>query len=100
MTTSTTARPIDRARIAALTEAEQARLDQRTSASRDLYARARAHLDAGRPLQAIHLAEIVTDTDDDDGARAVLRAAHERLLADSANFWETAWLTKQIERYS
>lgn len=47
MTTSTTARPIDRARIAELTEAEQARLDQRTSASRDLYARARAHLSGG-----------------------------------------------------
>ncbi len=64
-------------------------------------ARARAHLDAGRPLQAIHLAEIVTDVDPDHGdARAVLRAAHERLLAGSVNFWETAWLTKQIERYS
>ena len=63
--------------------------------------RARTHLDAGRPLQAIHLAEIVTDVDPDhSAARAVLRAAHNRLLAGSVNFWETAWLTKQIERYS
>jgi hypothetical protein len=48
-------------------------------------------------VQAIHLAEKVTDTDaEHSGARAVLKAAHERLLADSNNFWETAWLHKQI----
>ncbi|WP_328363084.1 MBL fold metallo-hydrolase [Mycobacterium sp. NBC_00419] len=63
--------------------------------------RARAHLDAGRPLEAIHLAEIVTDArPEHPDARAVLRGAHETLLAGSVNFWETAWLTKQIERYS
>ena len=62
-----------------------------------LIARAQAHLDAGRPVQAIHLAEKVTDTDPEhSGARGVLKAAHERLLADSTNFWETAWLRKQI----
>ena len=60
--------------------------------------RARAHLDAGRPLQAIHLAELVSS--DHPGARDVLRAAHEMLLADSANFWETAWLKNQVARYS
>lgn len=54
----------------------------------------------GRPLQAIHLAEIVTDVDPDHhDAWAVLRAAHESPLAGNVNFWETAWLTKQIERY-
>ena len=64
-------------------------------------ARARAHLEAGRPLQAIHLAEIVTGVDPPHGeAREVLAAAHRLLLADSVNFWETAWLTRQIERYS
>jgi glyoxylase-like metal-dependent hydrolase (beta-lactamase superfamily II) len=64
-------------------------------------ARARAHLEAGRPLQAIHLAELVTAVDPMHGeAREVLVAAHRRLLADSVNFWETAWLTRQIERYS
>jgi alkyl sulfatase BDS1-like metallo-beta-lactamase superfamily hydrolase len=52
--------------------------------------RARAHLDAGRPLEAIHLAELVGP--DDPGAREVLRQAHEGLLSDSTNFWETAWL--------
>lgn len=58
--------------------------------------RARAHLEAGRPLQAIHLAELVHS----DQARVVLRQAHEQLLADSINFWETAWLKRQIERNS
>jgi alkyl sulfatase BDS1-like metallo-beta-lactamase superfamily hydrolase len=63
--------------------------------------RARDHLGAGRPLQAIHLAELVTAVDPMHGeAREVLVAAHRRLLADSVNFWETAWLTRQIERYS
>ena len=60
--------------------------------------RARQHLDAARPLQAIHLAELVAS--DHAGARAVLRDAHEKLLADSANFWESAWLRNQIARNS
>lgn len=59
-----------------------------------------AHLDADRPLHAIHLAEVVVHAQPDHpGARAVLKAAHERLLAGSTNFWETAWLTKQIASY-
>jgi len=66
-----------------------------------LIARARAHLDSGRPLQAIHLAEIVLHTDPaDPGCRAVLKDAHAALLADSVNFWESAWLTAAITRYS
>jgi alkyl sulfatase BDS1-like metallo-beta-lactamase superfamily hydrolase len=56
--------------------------------------RARAHLDAGRPLHAIHLAELIAE--EHRGARDVLRAAHEILLAGSTNFWETAWLKQQI----
>jgi alkyl sulfatase BDS1-like metallo-beta-lactamase superfamily hydrolase len=60
--------------------------------------RARAHLAAGRPLHAIHLAELVSS--DHPGARAVLREAHECLLADSTNFWERAWLSEQISRNS
>jgi alkyl sulfatase BDS1-like metallo-beta-lactamase superfamily hydrolase len=60
--------------------------------------RARAHLAAGRPLPAIHLAELLAD--DHPGARDVLRAAHECLLAGSTNFWETAWLKQQIARNS
>ncbi len=63
--------------------------------------RARTHAAQGRPLEAIHLAELVTQADPEHpGARAVLKAAHENLLAGSVNFWETAWLTKQIERYT
>ena len=66
-----------------------------------LVARAQAHLDADRPVQAIALAEKVTDVDNDHpGARGVLKAAHERLLTDSTNFWETAWLKKQITSYA
>ena len=62
-----------------------------------LVARAHAHLDADRPVQAIALAEKVTDTDPEhSGARGVLKAAHEQLLAGTTNFWETAWLRKQI----
>ena len=56
--------------------------------------RARAHLDAGRPLHAIHLAELVAE--EHPGARDVLRAAHQELLAASTNFWETAWLKQRI----
>ncbi|UXA07000.1 MBL fold metallo-hydrolase [Mycobacterium sp. SMC-2] len=60
--------------------------------------RAREHLAAGRPLQAIHLAELLSA--DHAGARAVLRNAHEKLLAGSTNFWESAWLRNQIARNS
>ncbi len=56
--------------------------------------RARAHLDAGRPLQAIHLAELVPA--DHAGARDVLRKAHEKLLEGCTNFWENAWLKRQL----
>jgi hypothetical protein len=58
--------------------------------------RARAHLAAGRPLHAIHLAELVAA--DHGGVRDVLKQAHEDLLGQSTNFWERAWLTEQIER--
>jgi glyoxylase-like metal-dependent hydrolase (beta-lactamase superfamily II) len=60
--------------------------------------RARAHLAAGRPLHAIHLAELVPS--DHAGARDLLRQAHENLLAGSTNFWESAWLRHQVARNS
>jgi alkyl sulfatase BDS1-like metallo-beta-lactamase superfamily hydrolase len=60
--------------------------------------RAREHLGAGRPLQAIHLAELVPA--DHSGAREVLKEAHEMLLASSTNFWESAWLRHQLARRS
>jgi alkyl sulfatase BDS1-like metallo-beta-lactamase superfamily hydrolase len=59
-----------------------------------LVQRALAHLAADRPLHAIHLAELVPAGH--PGAREVLREAHEQLLAGSTNFWETAWLKRQI----
>ncbi len=63
--------------------------------------RAEAHLAANRPVHAIHLAEAVVHADRDHaGARAVLKSAHEQLLAASTNFWESAWLTKKIGEYS
>jgi glyoxylase-like metal-dependent hydrolase (beta-lactamase superfamily II) len=57
-----------------------------------------ARIDAGRPLHAIHLAELVAA--DHAGARDVLRQAHEKLLATATNFWERAWLTEQISSNS
>jgi alkyl sulfatase BDS1-like metallo-beta-lactamase superfamily hydrolase len=54
-------------------------------------------LAAGEPLRAIHLGEIVFNADpDNQRARSVLKAAHEVLLEESTNFWESAWLRKQI----
>ncbi len=63
-----------------------------------LVERARAHRAEGRPVHAIHLAELVPT--DHQGAREVLRAAHEDLLSGTTNFWERAWLTRQIARNS
>jgi hypothetical protein len=52
-------------------------------------------------VHAIHLAEAVVHADPGHaGARAVLKAAHEDLLAASTNFWESAWLTKKIGDYT
>ncbi len=47
MTTQVNAKPIDRARIAELTEIEQQKLDDRTQASRAMYAQASEHLSGG-----------------------------------------------------
>ena len=58
---------------------------------------ARRALAAADPIKAIALAEIVHRVEPhNEGAGHVLIAAHERLLAASSNFWETAWLRKQI----
>ena len=65
-----------------------------------LLTRAQEHLDAGRAVRAIALADnVIAAVPDHTQARALLRAAHETLLADATNFWERAWLTKQIEAY-
>jgi alkyl sulfatase BDS1-like metallo-beta-lactamase superfamily hydrolase len=63
--------------------------------------RARALLAQGKPLQAIRLAEIVNHVEpQNEEARAVLTTAHEQLLIESTNFWESAWLRRQIEELS
>jgi len=63
--------------------------------------RARAHLDAGAPVLAIHLAEAVLARHPDDAAaRAVTADAHRALLAagGDTNFWESGWLRDQLNR--
>ena len=60
---------------------------------------ARARLDAGEPVVALHLTDIVLAADPADAdARAVAAAASRSLLDASSNFWERAWLTRSIDR--
>lgn len=63
-----------------------------------LVAAARKHLDGARPVQALHLTDLVLSADPaNTAARAVAIDAHETLRADTENFWEAAWLTKSID---
>ena len=63
--------------------------------------RARQHLDDGRPLEALHLAEIAeSSVGRTDEVKAVLLAAHEALLPPVTNFWEHAWLARQVRELS
>jgi alkyl sulfatase BDS1-like metallo-beta-lactamase superfamily hydrolase len=58
---------------------------------------ARDHVAGGRPVQALHLTDLVlTAEPGHTAARSVALDAHRALLADAENFWERAWLTKQI----
>jgi alkyl sulfatase BDS1-like metallo-beta-lactamase superfamily hydrolase len=61
--------------------------------------RAQARLDAGEPLEAIHLAEVALAADPGhaDAIEACL-AAHEALEAESENFWLSSWLRREIAR--
>ena len=63
--------------------------------------RAAARLDAGDALEAIHLAEIALtgNGETDGGAHRVLVDAHRALLETATNFWERAWLEREITRY-
>ncbi|KPM54380.1 beta-lactamase [Frankia sp. R43] len=64
-----------------------------------LVTRAQAHLAAGRPLQALHFAEIVlSQTPKDTAALNIRLEAHERLLERSGreNFSEVRWLEAEI----
>jgi alkyl sulfatase BDS1-like metallo-beta-lactamase superfamily hydrolase len=59
--------------------------------------RARDRLEAGALLEAIHLAEAALAAA--PAHRVAIEtslAAHERLEAQSENFWETSWLRRQI----
>ncbi len=63
----------------------------------EIAARAAAKVSAGAPLEAIHLCEIVLDVEPKHRrANQVYIDAHEQLLADSVNFWESRWLQNQI----
>ena len=60
---------------------------------------ARAHLDAGDAVGALHLTDLVlAAAPEHPGARATAVAAHEHLLDASDNFWERAWLTRAVTR--
>ena len=62
-------------------------------------AAAAARLEDGETVEALQLTEVALAADPDHAeARAVARAAHERLLAASTNFWETAWLRRELRR--
>jgi alkyl sulfatase BDS1-like metallo-beta-lactamase superfamily hydrolase len=63
-----------------------------------LVAAAHTQLASGRPVEALHLTDLVlTAEPGHPGARAVAADAHESLLGESENFWEKAWLTKSIK---
>jgi alkyl sulfatase BDS1-like metallo-beta-lactamase superfamily hydrolase len=58
---------------------------------------ARGHLAGGRPVEALHLTDLVlTVVRADTAAIAVAIEASEALLAQTENFWNRAWLVKTI----
>jgi alkyl sulfatase BDS1-like metallo-beta-lactamase superfamily hydrolase len=60
---------------------------------------ARARLDAGEPVAALHLTDVVLAVEPDHlGARAVAADASRTLLDASSNFWERAWLVRSLDR--
>jgi len=60
--------------------------------------RARERLDAGSPVEAIHLAEIVLNVDGEHPAALdACIAAHRQLEAESDNFWLLSWLRRESE---
>jgi alkyl sulfatase BDS1-like metallo-beta-lactamase superfamily hydrolase len=62
-----------------------------------LVAAARAHLNGNRPVEALHLTDVVLAVEADHAAaRDIAVDAHEELLASAENYWERAWLTKSI----
>ena len=56
-------------------------------------------MDAGEPVAALHLTDIVLSVDPEHaGARRVAAAATRALLSESDNFWERAWLDRSVGR--
>jgi alkyl sulfatase BDS1-like metallo-beta-lactamase superfamily hydrolase len=63
-----------------------------------LIAAARRHLKANRPVEALHLTDLLLAVDGSDvKARAVAADASRMLLASSSNFWESAWLRRAVD---
>lgn len=59
--------------------------------------RAATRLEAGEPVEAIHLAELALSAAPTNvAALEVMIAAHEKLESESENFWLTQWLRKQL----
>jgi alkyl sulfatase BDS1-like metallo-beta-lactamase superfamily hydrolase len=66
-----------------------------------LVAKARSHLDAGRPVHALHLIEIVLDPDRNDRAALEVRRDALQLLLEQAkngirNSYEMDWLKYRL----
>jgi alkyl sulfatase BDS1-like metallo-beta-lactamase superfamily hydrolase len=60
---------------------------------------ARDHQQAGRPVEALQLTDLVLEVDPSHAeARAVALDAHQDLFDDATNFWERAWLKRTIEK--
>lgn len=57
------------------------------------------HIADGQPVHALHLTDLVLAVTPDHApsVRAAIDA-HEALLADSTNFWESAWLRRAITK--
>jgi alkyl sulfatase BDS1-like metallo-beta-lactamase superfamily hydrolase len=61
--------------------------------------RARERLESGDCLEAIALCDVVESVDPEHvGAIEVAIAAHERLDADSENFWLSSWLRERVRQ--
>jgi glyoxylase-like metal-dependent hydrolase (beta-lactamase superfamily II) len=66
-----------------------------------LVAAAKARVESGQPLEALHLTDLVLAGDtENSAAKAVALSAHEQLLEKAENFWEKAWLTQAIKGLS
>jgi glyoxylase-like metal-dependent hydrolase (beta-lactamase superfamily II) len=60
---------------------------------------ARGRLDRGEPVAALYLTDIVLDVERAHrGAIDVAIAAHDLLLHESTNFWESAWLRRSLTK--